>query len=180
MKHYYKDLTEAQQQAVNAVISRNGNEILAFRIGSKGRPGCLNYLGEQKINRFTDNLFTAFENEREYFKDLTQVEVDEARDLITDRKWDDLYSRFGIKEADLGDEIFTDANGNPVGLNVENNGTGVIDFDGEYDTVYSIFASEAGEREINAILHSGSGYYGLIREEMLEEIEKLEEKEEEE
>lgn len=54
---------------------------------------------------------------------------------------------------------YTDSNGKEVGLPVDNDGTGTIDIDGDYDTSYAIRVSEIGDNELQAIIKT-DGYNG--------------------
>ena len=67
------------------------------------------------------------------------------------------------KERKTGE--YTDDQGNGVGLTVEmaNSGIGVINFDGQYDTVYTKFLDEKlTEKEIQAIFESNPADWVLI------------------
>ncbi len=60
---------------------------------------------------------------------------------------------------------YTDSNGNEVGLPTENDGTGRIEIDGDYDTTYCIHVEDLTEDEFDAIKNRGRGFYGLSMEE---------------
>ena len=63
------------------------------------------------------------------------------------------------KEKKMGKSEFKDEMGKEVGLTVEmaNSGIGVINFDGQYDTVYTKFLDKKlTEKEIQAIFNSGT------------------------
>ena len=57
---------------------------------------------------------------------------------------------------DVGEMIYTDGNGNPVGLTVAECETGIgkINEDNDYDTTYTIYLKDANEKEIQAIRNS--------------------------
>lgn len=77
---------------------------------------------------------------------------------MTDHDFDQLEEKFGITEAMLGDEIYTDGNGNGVGLTVEEaqHDTGRIEEDGEYDTTYVCRLEDCSEEEWQLILDTNN------------------------
>ncbi len=135
--------------------------IVAFHIGRGGRfhnAGHKSFVGEKNINEFTYNLFVAFENIHEVsirIKNNSILSRNEEHifNLINDNNFSEL-SKFGITEKDLGKKIYVDNNGNAVGLDVENDGTGCMDEDGQYDTTYCCFLEDLSEGEIDLIINS--------------------------
>lgn len=71
---------------------------------------------------------------------------------------------------------YTDSNGNEVGLAVENDGTGKINIDNDYNTIYSIHICDLTPEEFTAIKNRGRGFYGLS----MDEFDKINDFEEEE
>lgn len=67
-----------------------------------------------------------------------------------------------FEDEDSGE--YVDESGNFVGLDIDNDGTGVIDRDGDYDTTYCLRVSELTENELGAIYYRGRGYYGQFAE----------------
>ena len=141
------------------------NTIVAFKIGRGGRfnnQGHLSFLDVDKgIDKFTQDLFTKFENEDNFknrfgFSETNDENQKSILDLLTDYNFDELEEKFGITEKMLGDEIYTNDNGNPVGLTVKEAETGIgrIDIDGEYNTIYTCFLCDCDEKELNAIENS--------------------------
>ena|ERR1700693_5138319 len=140
--------------------------IVSFHIGRGGRfnnPGHLSFLGENKISAFTDDLFLAYENEKN-FKDRFGFDSTGDKDqrcildLIANRDFDELQEKFGITQEMLGNAIFFH-NGNPVGLTEDDaeKGIGRINIDNYYDTTYSIYLTRIDKQEALAILvYSGS------------------------
>lgn len=157
------------------VLQDNSDLIVSFQIGGGHRQGGLTYIGERDINSFTSELFEGFENRNKVIRNLPEEDQDEAKALIVDENWDELYARFEITEDDLGDRIYFDCNGNEVGLNIDNDGTGRIDQDGDYDTIYACRVSELDDNEISAILYRKGGYYGHFAQELQEANEQEEE-----
>lgn len=152
--------------------------IVAFHIGRGGHfhnPGHLSYIGEEKIGKYTDQLFLDFEDRVKCLKEAKErigeylwdnATVDGRKDmdcyfndLITDEKFEELEKIFGVTKDDLGEFRYLDCNGTPVGLTYEEEqiGVGCINLDHEYDTTYTCYLSNCNESELNAILKA-SGY----------------------
>jgi len=140
------------------------NTIVAFHIGRGGRfnnPGFLTFLGENEIGRYTEDLFSHYENEGNFkdrygFDDTDPREQKCILDLINDKEFEELEEKFGITEEMLGEEMYYDGGRNPVGLtqNEVDSGVGRIDIDGGYDTTYTKLLSDCTENEIEAIRNS--------------------------
>ena len=135
--------------------------IVAFHIGRGGRfnnPGFLSFIGEEKIGKFTDDLFCNFENTGkfkdrfgyDYTGDSTQKCI---LDLISDRDFDKLEERFGITKAMLGGEFYFDGGGNSTSLTASEveSGIGKINIDMDYDTTYTCLLKDCYEEETYAI-----------------------------
>ena len=60
---------------------------------------------------------------------------------------------------------WTDGDGNEVGLSVDNDGTGIINIDNDYDTTYAIHVRDLNEDEFHAIKNRGRGFFGLSMDE---------------
>jgi len=142
---------------------KSNSTICAFHIGRGGRfnnQGFRRFLDFKGIGDYTSDLFPTFENERK-FKDRFGFDStgDNQRcilDLISDRDFDELAEKFGITEEMLGEEVYYDGGGNPVGLTVEEaeTGIGVIDIDGDYDTTYTCRLTDCDEDELQLIKDS--------------------------
>lgn len=138
--------------------------IVAFHIGRGGRfnnQGFLSFIGEEKIGKFTDDLFCNFENEKEFktrfgFDSTDDKDQKCILDLITDRDFDELEEKFGITEEMLGEEIYFDGGGNSTGLTASEveSGIGRINIDQDYDTTYTCLLKDCDEKEIDAIKNS--------------------------
>jgi hypothetical protein len=143
------------------------NTIVAFHIGRGGRfnnPGFLTFLGENEIGRYTDNLFSRYENQTP-FKDRwgynsTHNDQECIIDLMEEKNFEELEEKFGITEEMLGEEMYYDGGNNPVGLtqNEVDSGIGRIDIDGGYDTTYTKLLINCSEKEIDAIRNSDDYY----------------------
>ena len=130
------------------------SEIHAFHIGRGGRhfnAGHLSYLGKKNINDFTEDLFLMFENHVKINKGLEPEQRDELTDFVSECKFDEMTEKFGITLQDLGAEMWHDGGGCSTGLPYENDGTGRIDIDGEYNTTYCKRYEDLDERELNLI-----------------------------
>lgn len=136
--------------------------LIAFHIGRGGRfnnQGHKSYLDQDKaIDSYTDHLFTNYENQykidrkigdRENLQKLFQSAIDG-----NNQAFERIEKITGIE---FGKQIYTDGNGNPVGLDVENDGTGIIDEDGEYDTTIVIRLEDCSEDEL-LLIHNSNNY----------------------
>lgn len=74
---------------------------------------------------------------------------------------------------------YTDGNGKEVGLPVENDGTGAINIDNDYNTTYAIHVADLTKEEFLAIKNRGRGFFGLSMPKFDEISEYYEEIEEE-
>lgn len=156
-------------------MTNSEKTIVAFHIGRGGRfhnAGHLSFVGCRKIGDFTDDLFDTYENRNE-FKDRYGFDyADGGRcilDLIGDEEWDELEEKFGITEEMLGEKIYVDGGGNPVGLTQDevDSGIGRINIDFSYDTTYTCYLKDCDEDEIHAIKNSQE----YIKDDLLELIE---------
>jgi hypothetical protein len=132
--------------------------IVAFHTGRGGcynNPGHTSFIGEKKISEFTDDLFIRYENESEILKRFNNEKVFNAfREAINDKDFETL-EKFGIKENDLGkEEYYRGECGTSVGLMVDNNGTGSINIDYQYDTTTACFIEDCSENDIIMIVES--------------------------
>lgn len=172
---------------------KQSQTIVAFHIGRGGyfnNPGHLSFIGEEKIGHFTDDLFTKFENQDDFkerfgYDNTGSKYVKCILDLLTEKDFDALEKLYGITESMLGEEIYVDGGGNPVGLTASEEATGIgcIDKDGDYDTTYTEYLHELSEGQVNLILDSRLCNRYLLEEleelGLIEEIEEVEEEEEE-
>lgn len=176
----YLQLNTGTQPTKERYKMENLNKtIVAFHIGRGGRfhnQGHLSFIGENKIGDFVHDLFLNFENEKDFsnrfgFDSTGGEDQKSILDLITDRDFDQLKEKFGITELMLGLEQYYDGGGNPVGLTVmeEESGIGTINIDNDYDTTYTIYLEDASENEIEAI-RKYQGYKGSEVESFLESL----------
>jgi hypothetical protein len=145
------------------------NTIVAFHIGRGGRfnnEGHLFYIGVDKIEKFTDDLFVNFENAEKFKNRFGFVSTGDKNqrcilDLITDKDFDELEEKFGITEKMLGEEMYYDGGGNPTGLTASDvdSGIGKINIDNGYDTTYTCFLKDIDESEFDAIIINENNCY---------------------
>ena len=141
------------------------DSIVAFHIGRGGQfynAGHLTFLGEKTITDFTYDLFINFENLREVADKIGNRDnlAELLECAIGDQNTDSVsYLRLQNYGLDLGKSIYTDHNGNEVGLTVAESltGIGVINQDGEYDTTYTCRLSDCNEYQLLLI----NKYYGI-------------------
>lgn len=140
-------------------MNTQNKTIVAFHTGRGGRfynGGHRTFIGSNPISYYTHDLFINFEN------------IDEVSDAIGERDNlnlikllqkaiegdDNSVNRLNQLGLNLGEQIYTDCCGNPVGLTVEEaeTGTGCINIDNEYDTTTCIYLSDCTEDELKLIL----------------------------
>lgn len=134
------------------------NTILAFHIGRGGRyhnAGHLSFIGEKRIGEFTFDLFNDYENRHKIYKLVKDKEnLCELYDLAIDGN-EEAKAKFEKRtNLKFGEEAWFDSNGNPVGLTIaeELTGIGRINQDEEYDTTYTCYLKDCNEKEMTAIL----------------------------
>jgi len=151
------------------------NTIVSFHIGRGGRfhnAGHLTFTGTNKIGHYTENLFINFENWADVVKpfDKYSTELNEVTDLLNNEDFETLLSKFGILESDLGEKVYFDGSGSPVGLTVEEEETGIgtINIDHGYDTTYTKLIEDCTSNEFQAICNSNEWNKDKLIEEFLE------------
>ena len=153
-----KELSKMSNQTTSTSIEKT---IVCFHIGRGGHfhnPGHKSFIGEEKIGKYTDDLFLNFENESKVLKKVRNNSIlikfeSEILDAITERNFEILES-FGITEDELGDRVYTTCVGNSVGLTEEEEeiGVGCINKDGDYDTTYCCFLEDCNDHELQLII----------------------------
>jgi hypothetical protein len=154
------------------------NLIVCFHIGRGGRfnnSGFKSFITAKDINqviKFDDDKssnFITYENEHKYYKTLKNYpnlsqKFDECRDA-DDFTWFENKFRWW----ELGEKIYTDCDGNPLGVKVENDGTGCVNRDFAYDTTYCCFIEDCNNEELRLIYN----YSGYVDSRILEEVKTL-------
>jgi hypothetical protein len=139
-----------------------GKRIIGFHTGRGGRffnGGHTVCIGETNINKHINDLFIRFENEYELRKLIGKRE--NINNFINQNGIELFAERIKFN---LGKQIYVDSNGNSVGLDVENNGTGTIDEDGIYDTTSCGFLENLSDNELQLILE----YTGYIDSQIID------------
>ena len=141
--------------------------IVAFHVGRGGRSynaGHTSFIGEKRISEFTNDLFTRFENERDFtdrfgFDDTHGTGIKCILDCMADENFEILEEQYGIKESDLGEiEYYKGESGDGVGLTKKeaDTGIGTINIDNGYSTTYTKLIEDCSEHEIELILKCNS------------------------
>lgn len=136
--------------------------LVTFRIGRGGRwhnPGHKTFCEHGvSIDAYAGHLFVRYENEeiiseaignRENLRALFEMAID-GNEGAKSR----IEKATGIS---FGKQIYTSCDGNPVGLDFLNDGTGMLDEDGMYDTTIVCRLKECDEQELKHI-HYSSNY----------------------
>lgn len=135
--------------------------IVAFHVGRGGHywnAGHKSFIGQEKIGKFTSDLFIRHENlldfkKRYGFDQTFNSDQKCISDLATEENYDELEELFGITAEMLGEIYYYDGSGSNVGLSEEDvdKGVGCIDIDGQYDTTYTCYLSDCNEEELRLI-----------------------------
>lgn len=161
-------LIHQQQKQGTATRNLNGDQkmtnsnnfaettIVAFHIGRGGHfnnSGHLSFIGAEKISKYTGDLFLTFENACEVGEKIQDREnlrskFEQALDGNTDA-----ISFFERLKLPLGEIIYMDCNGAPVGLSEKEAETGIgcINIDNDYNTTYACHLSNCNEKELRLI-----------------------------
>lgn len=133
--------------------------IVSFHIGRGGRyynPGHVTFLGENNINHYTGALFVWYSNEQIFRETLKNRNLSNLLEKLDECIESDNFNFFiqKFKNFEIGEQIYIDQNGNEIGLWVDNDGTGIINLDGHYDTTYSQYLEDCSEDELCLIVNS--------------------------
>lgn len=141
--------------------------LVAFHIGRGGifnNGGHRTYIGQdQPIDHYIDhvNTFVNYENYYDLRKKFgareNLISLLEKAAHDQDVEAQNRLIKWGF---DLGEEIYTDANGNDLGLKVNNNGVGRLEVDGEYNTTYVQKLEECSDEEL-LLIYESSDYKSL-------------------
>lgn len=158
------------------------NTLITFHIGRGGRfhnAGHKQYVDQDKeISTYTDDLFIRFENIYEVNEKIKNNSIlsrnsDEIQDLIADaengmEKAFEQLAIFGITRQELGELYYFTCGGSNTGLPVNNDGTGMIDIDRDYDTTIVTRLADLSEDEARMVLSSGNWVSADVREYLLD------------
>jgi len=148
----------------NATIENAKNTTVAFHIGRGGHfhnAGHLSFICENKIGKYTDDLFLQYENTSDVLKKLSDENDDfndsDFLDMLTDAENSNdttsIEEKYNMSAGELGELVYFDGGQNPVGLtyNEEQSGIGCINIDNDYNTTYTCRLSDCSEDEFRAI-----------------------------
>ena len=135
--------------------------IVSFHIGRGGRfynSGHVTFLGEENINHYTDDLFVRYDNQQIIRNTLKNRNLSNLLEKFDDCIESDNFNFFIQKFSDfeIGEQIYIDLNGNEIGLSVDNDGTGIINRDNNYDTTYAKYLEDCNEDELYLIVNSNT------------------------
>lgn len=140
------------------------NTIVAFHTGRGGRynnAGHVSFIGERKINEFVGDLFVRFENEIDIFEAIDNRPnlLDKYYECSTSEDFS-FFEKIGFN---IGEKIYTDCDGNPVGLTFAEaeKGVGTINIDNDYDTIACDYLKNVSDERLQLIVDSEKkgGYY---------------------
>lgn len=133
--------------------------IVSFHIGRGGRfynSGHVTFLGENNINHYTDDLYIVYEHQQSFRETLKKRNLSnllEKFDSCIDCDNFDFFIQ-KLSHFKIGEKIYVDQNGNDIGLLCENDGTGIINIDRDYDTTYAQYLEDCSEDELCIIVNS--------------------------
>jgi hypothetical protein len=138
--------------------------IVAFHVGRGGRfynAGHVTFIGQRKISEFTHDLFISYEN---YYQISKQIAGRENLSALLEKAFEGdtaATNRLSGWGFELGEEIYTNGNGDPVGLTVEEaeTGVGTINIDNQYDTTSACYLSDCDDRNFKLIKDSNEFNY---------------------
>lgn len=142
--------------------TRNTEEtLITFHIGRGGRfynAGYKSYRDQDTtINTYCDDLFLSYENEFDILNNYKKYPNIHTliQECLSDHNFERL-ARVGLSEDDFGQQEWFYMGGSPVGLAGDNDGTGCINIDNDYDTTIVVFLKDCDENELRLILNSSS------------------------
>lgn len=135
--------------------------LVTFHIGRGGRfnNGGHKVYCEQnsQINSYTDHLFVNYENSNVISKKIGDREnLRTLFEKAIDGDNDSLKRIEKITGIEFGKQIYTSGDGNEVGLDYDNDDTGVLDEDGQYDTTIVCRLAYCDIQELKMIYESSN------------------------
>lgn len=137
------------------IMKTSAQTIVAFHTGRGGRfynAGHVSFIGERRIDEFTNDLFLNFENEAEILNTIgDRTNLLKKFEECRDKEDFSFFKKLGL---DAGEQIYTDCNGNSVGLTLAEAKTGVgcINIDDEYNTTCAMYLEDCSENELQLIV----------------------------
>lgn len=133
--------------------------LVTFHTGRGGRfynAGHVSYVDmDTTISDYTNSLFVNYENLSDLLNQVGNRE--NLRDLILDAdEGNAAYERLTKWGFDFGKKIYTDSNGCPVGLDYDNDDTGEINIDNDYNTTTVLRLEDCSEGQLQMIYDSNN------------------------
>jgi hypothetical protein len=134
--------------------------IVCFHVGRGGRfhnAGHLSYISGYKdeIDNYTEDLFSNYEGAFEISKAIGKRENLSAKyDECCDNDDFSFFEKLGFE---IGEKYYFNCGGN-TGLLVDNDGTGSINIDNDYNTTYCLHLEECDEYQLQLIINDNSLY----------------------
>ena len=164
-------ITKEQAAALLSLDRQNGDAIVTFHIGRgrNGNGGHKTFSGHFDFGRVLSNedrnIFPRLSNEKDIREQLVEhgIEhsvIDAAINAAANGDSQPLIS-LGIDPEDIK-LIYTDQSDNYL-CDFEHDGTGSLDFDGDYDTTYSCKVSDCNEDELMLIVDHGYDFEDAYR-----------------
>ncbi len=165
-------VTTAQIKMATTSNAFAATTIVAFHIGRGGQfynSGFKSFIGEEKIDKYVNDLFISYENIHEVSKTIGHRENlrDLLEQVLDNRGSNDLSAKIRFERItglELGEEVYTDCNGSQVGLTVAEaiTGIGCINIDNDYNTTYTCYLENCDEKELELI----ANYRGYVDSEI--------------
>ena len=147
--------------------------LITFHTGRGGHyynAGHVSYVDQDvQISAYTDDLFLAYENQNDVAYKIGKREnllaLYEVATEIDGKGSQDAIERLEkITGIQFGELVYVDCNGSQVGLNYENDGTGTINIDNDYNTTVVCRLEDCSERELKLIYESSNYVSEDVRE----------------
>lgn len=139
------------------------NTLITFHTGKGGRfnnPGFRSYCDQDKsIDSYTKDLFVNYDNQVSILNEYEKYDnifraLEKAIECDFSSNHEEILKRLGLTAEAFGKKVYQDVSGNPVGLDCDNDGTGSINIDNDYNTTTVVRLSECDEADFRMILDS--------------------------
>jgi len=149
------------------------NTLITFHTGRGGRfnnSGFRSYCDQdQEIDYYTDDLFVNYENSFDILKEYKKYDnilsaLHEAIECDFSSNHEKILIRLGLTAESFGKKVYQDGSGNPVGLDYDNDGTGSINIDNDYNTTTVVRLSECDEADFRMILDATNWKSGKVED----------------
>jgi len=145
--------------------------LITFHTGRGGRfnnSGFRSYCDQgREIDSYTDALFVNYENQYNILKEYKKYDnifraLEQAIECDFPSNHEKILIRLGLTAESFGKKVYQDGSGNPVGLDFDNDGTGSINIDNDYNTTTVVRLSECDEADFRMILDSTNWKSGRV------------------